>query len=81
MSEITDLLQRKVGLSADQAQQVEQVVMQHLQSRVPSEFQGILASFTGGGATAAGGQPGAAGSGGLGSLLSAATGLFGGNKS
>jgi len=72
MSEITDLLQQKVGLSPDQATQVEQVVVQHLQSKVPAEFQGILASVTGSGAD---GQPAA--SGGLGSLLGAASSLFG----
>ncbi len=77
MSEITDLLQQKVGLSPDQATQVEQVVLQHLQSKVPAEFQGILASVTGG--AAAGGQ--GAPSGGLGSLLGAASSFFGGNKS
>ncbi|MGB9029881.1 MAG: hypothetical protein WCC27_07155 [Acidobacteriaceae bacterium] len=78
MSEIADLLQQKAGLSPDKAQEVEQVIVQHLQSRVPAEFQGILGSVLGSGAPAEGSQP--AESGGLGSLLSAATGLFGGNK-
>jgi hypothetical protein len=75
MSEITDLLQQKVGLSPEQAQQVEQLVTQHLMSRVPSEFQGILGGVLGSGAGAEG-QP-SAGSGGLSGLLSQATSLFG----
>lgn len=75
MSEIAVLLQEKVGLSPDKAQEVEQVVLQHIMSRVPSEFQGILGSVLGTGATAADGQ--AAESGGLGGLLGAATSMFG----
>lgn len=74
MSELTDLLQQKVGLSPEQAQQVEQLVASHLMSRVPSEFQGILGSVLGSGGSAEG-QP--AGSSGLGGLLSEATSLFG----
>ena len=72
MSEITDLLQQKAGLSPDQAQQVEQLVIQHLLTRVPPQFQGIVSSVLGPGAT---GQPQA--SGGLGSLLGEAESLFG----
>jgi hypothetical protein len=72
MSEITDLLQQRAGLSPDQAQQVEQLITEHLLTRVPPEFQGILSSVLG---TGAQGQPAA--SGGLGSLLSEATTLFG----
>ncbi len=79
MSEITELLQQKAGLSPDQAQQVEQVVVQHLMSRVPTEFQGMLGSVLGSGAAPSDNQP-AAESGGLGSLLNAASSLFGGNK-
>lgn len=77
MSEIAVLLQEKVGLSPDKAQEVEQVVLQHIMSRVPSEFQGILGSVLGTGATAADGQAAAAESGGLGGLLGAATSMFG----
>jgi len=73
MSEVTDLLQQKAGLSPDQAQLVEQLVAQHLMTRVPSEFQGILGSFIGGGAGASSAPAG----GGLGSLLSEASSLFG----
>lgn len=72
MSEVTDLLQQKAGLSPEQAQAVEQLVAEHLMSRVPSEFQGILGSFIGGGAGAA-----APAGGGLGALLGEATSLFG----
>jgi uncharacterized protein YidB (DUF937 family) len=72
MSEVTDLLQQKAGLSPEQAQTVEQLVAQHLMSRVPPEFQGILGSFIGGGAAST-----APASGGLGALLGEATSLFG----
>ena len=74
MSVIADLLQQKVGLSPEQAQQAEQVIIQHVQENVPSEFQGIIGSVLGTGA--AGGAQGD--SGGIGSLLGAATKLFGG---
>ena len=76
MSEITDLLEQKAGLSPEQAQQVEQIVTQHLLSRVPSEFQGVLGSVLGSGGNAAGGST-AGQSGGFGGLLSEATSLFG----
>ncbi len=76
MSEISDLLQQKAGLTPDQAQVVEQLVVSHLMSRVPSEFQGILGSVLGSGGAVAAGQP-AASAGGLGSLLSEASTLFG----
>ena len=81
MSAIADLLQEKVGLSAEQAQQAEQVVLQYVSSKVPSEFQGLLGPILGasGGGGSADGQP-AAESGGLSSLLGAASSLFGGNK-
>jgi hypothetical protein len=77
MSMIADLLQQKVGLSPDQAQQAEQVVVEHLSSRVPSEFQGVLASVLGSGANSAAGPAAGAESGGLGGLLGAASSLFG----
>jgi len=74
MAMIADLLQQKAGLSPEQAQLAEQVLVEHISSRVPAEFQGILASVLGTGAAA--GQP-AADSGGLGGLLGEATKLFG----
>jgi hypothetical protein len=76
MSELTDLLQQKAGLSPEQAQQVEQLVSQHLMSRVPSEFQGILGSVIGSGGNTEG-QAAAPESGGLGGLLGEAASLFG----
>ena len=76
MSMIADLLQEKVGLSPEQAQQAEQVVLELIMSKVPSEFQGMLGGMLGTGATE--GQPAAEG--GLSGLLGAASSLFGGNK-
>lgn len=73
MGEISDLLQQKAGLTPDQGQQVEQIVIDHVKSKVPAEFQGMLGSVLGEGS--ADGQ--AADSGGLGSLLGAASSLFG----
>jgi len=73
MGEISNLLQQKVGLSSDQADQAEQVVIEFVKARVPSEFQGVLSSVLGGEA-GSDGQPAA---GGLGGLLGAAEGLFG----
>ena len=73
MGEISDLMQQKVGLSPDQAQQVEQVDVEYVKSKVPAEFQGMLGSVLGEGS--GDGQPAA--SGGLGSLLGAASSLFG----
>jgi hypothetical protein len=74
MGEVSELLQSKVGLSPDQAQQAEQVVIEFIRSKVPSEFQGVLSSFLG--QDNADGQAPAE-SGELGSLLGAATSLFG----
>jgi hypothetical protein len=79
MGEIAELLQQKAGLSPDKAQEVEEVVVEHIMSRVPSEFQGVVGSVLGAGATPTEGQPSAE-SGGLGSLLSAASGMFEGSK-
>ncbi len=80
MGEIAEILQQKVGLSPDQASQAEQVIVQHITSRVPSEFQGVLGSVLGSGAGSGDGQAAPAESGGLGSLLGEASSLFGGNK-
>jgi hypothetical protein len=73
MGEISELLQSKAGLSPDKAQEVEQLVVEYAQSKVPAEFQGMLGSVLG--LNSAEGQP--AQSGGLGSLLGAASSLFG----
>jgi len=76
MGEISNLLQQKAGLSPDKAQEVEQVVIEHIKSRVPSEFQGMLGSVLGEGNVSANGEP-AAESSGVGGLLGAATSIFG----
>jgi hypothetical protein len=76
MSAITDLLEQKAGLSPDKAQEVEQLVLSHVMSRVPPEFQGMLSSALGCAPPAgADGQPAAGG--GLGSLLGEASSFFG----
>ncbi|HSY34688.1 MAG TPA: hypothetical protein VK814_02945 [Acidobacteriaceae bacterium] len=76
MSAITDLLVQKTGLSPDKAVEVEQVVVTHVMSCVPAEFQGMLSSAIGCAAPeAAGGQP--AGEGGIGSLIGEASSFFG----
>ena len=77
MSEIAELLQQKVGLSANQAQSAESVVLEFIRARVPEQFQGVVNSILGG-VPAAGEQ---AESSGLGSLLGAAEGLLGGHNS
>jgi hypothetical protein len=76
MSAITDLLVQKTGLSPDKAVEVEQVVVSHVMSCVPSEFQGMLSSAIGCAAPeAATGEP--ASSGGISSLIGEATSFFG----
>jgi hypothetical protein len=77
MSEIADLLQQKAGLSPEKAQEVEQIVVEHITAKVPAEFQGMVSSVLGTGA--ADGQVPAE-SGGLSGLLGAASSLFGGSK-
>jgi hypothetical protein len=73
MGELVELLQQKAGLSPDKAQEVAQIVVQHLTERVPSQFQGILSSVLGSGAApAADGSSG----GGFGSLLGEASSFF-----
>ena len=73
MGEISILLQQKAGLTPEQGQQVEAIVIDHIKAKIPAEFQGLLGSVLGEGS--ADGQ--AAGSGGLGSLLGEASSLFG----
>ena len=72
MSEISDILQQRAGLSADQAQEVEQVIVQSVLSKVPPEFQGMLSSALGLG----GGAAAPAESGEIGGLLGMAEGFF-----
>ncbi len=78
MSAITDMLQQKAGLSPDKAVEVEQLVLSHVVSCVPAEFQGMLTSAVGCAAPealagAGAGQPAA---GGLSGLLGDAAGFF-----
>jgi len=73
MAAIADMLQQKANLSPEVAQQVEQLVTEHLMSRVPSEFQGVLGSVLGAG-SADGATPDG---GGVGNLLGEAASLFG----
>ena len=80
MNEIAQLLQEKAGLSPEQSQEVAQAIVGLIKSKVPAEFQGMLGSLLGGNQGASEGQPAAAGSGGLGSLLGAAEGMFGGHN-
>lgn len=77
MNEIAQVLQQKLGLSDQQAQEAETAVIDLIKSKLPPEFQGAVGSLLGGGSADAAGQ---SQSGGLGGLLSAAQGLFGGNK-
>lgn len=72
MDEIVQILQDRAGLSPDQAQEVARAIVGVIKSKVPSEFQGIVDQYLGGG-----GGDAQAGSGGLGGLLGAAEGLFG----
>ena len=80
MSEIANLLQQKAGLSPEKSQEVEQLVIEHLMAKVPPQFQGILGSVLGTGASPTEGTPEVAESGGLGGMLGAITGMFGGKK-
>jgi hypothetical protein len=78
VTEITDLLQQKAGLSPEQSQAVLQLVASHLQSHIPESLHGLVLPFLGVQATGTDGQPAASSeSGGLGGLLSEATSLFG----
>jgi len=79
MSEIAYLLEQKAGLSPEKSQEVEQIVMEHLMAKVPPQFQGMVSSVLGTGG-APEGAPEVAESGGLGGMLGAVTGMFGGNK-
>jgi hypothetical protein len=74
MNEIGQMLQQRLGLSEQQAQEVENAVIDIVKSKVPAEFQGIVGSVLGSGGDASQGQT--APSGGLGGLLSTAEGLF-----
>jgi hypothetical protein len=72
MNEIAQLLQQKVGLSPEQAQEAAQAIVSLIQSKLPASMQSMVMPLLG---MESGGQ--AAGSGGLGSLLGSVGGLFG----
>lgn len=75
MNEISQLLQQRFGMSADQAQEAETAILGLIRNKVPSQFQGLFDQLLG----QSGGQADASASsgGGLGGLLGAAEGLLG----
>jgi hypothetical protein len=75
LKEISQLLQQRFGMSADQAQQAENAILDLVKSKVPPQFRGILDSVLGQGQV--GGDGNSSGGGELGSLIGAAEGLFG----
>jgi|CZKL01.1.fsa_nt_gi hypothetical protein len=79
MNEISQLLQNRFGMSEEQAHQAAQAVLELIKSKVPEQFQGILNTVLGSEQSGDGEQAGATSE--LGSLLGAATGLFGGHNS
>jgi hypothetical protein len=77
MNEIAQLLQERFGLSPDQAQEAERAILGLIQSKVPTQFQGIVSSFFGNAQPAATEGHAAPASGGLGGLLNEAEGFLG----
>ena len=75
MDEIVQILQERAGLSPDQAQEVAKAIVDMIKSKVPSEFQGMVDQYLGGGGGDA--QAGSNVIGGLGGLIGAAEGMFG----
>jgi len=71
-NEIAQLLQQRVGLSAEQAQDAAQAIIGLIESKIPPNLQGMVLPLLGGDASGA-----QAGSGGLGSLLGSVEGMFG----
>ena len=78
MNEISQLLQQRFGMSADQAQQAENAILDLVKSKLPPQFQGMVDSFLGQGQ--ASGDGSSSGGGELGSLLGAAESLFGAKR-
>jgi len=68
MDEIVQVLQDRAGLSPEQAQEVAKVIVDLIKSKVPSEFQGMVDQYLGGGDA----QAGSSSLGALGGLLGAA---------
>jgi hypothetical protein len=75
MNEISQLLQQRFGMSADQAQQAENAILQLVESKLPPQFQGIVNSFLGGGQSADPNAQAQSG-GGLGNLIGMAEGFL-----
>ena len=75
MNEISQLLQQRFGLSADQSQEAETAILGLIRNKVPAQFQGIFDQLVGqqGGGQADGSAP----AGGLSGLLGEAEGLLG----
>jgi hypothetical protein len=71
-NEIAQLLQQRVGLSAEQAQEAAQAIIGLIESKIPPNLQGMVLPLLGGDASGA-----QASSGGLGSLLGSVEGMFG----
>ena len=78
MNEISQLLQQRFGMSADQAQQAESAILDLVKSKIPPQFQGMVDSFLGQGQATGDGS--ASSSGELGSLLGAAESFFGAKR-
>ncbi|HUB29906.1 MAG TPA: hypothetical protein VL967_09420 [Terracidiphilus sp.] len=75
MNEISQLLQQRFGMSADQAQQAENAILQLIESKLPPQFQGMVNSLLG---TSQNADPNAQAQsgGGFGSLLGMAENLL-----
>lgn len=74
MNEISQLLQQRFGMSADQAQEAENAILGLIRAKVPAQFQGIFDQLVG----QQGGQADtSAPASGLGGLLGEAEGLLG----
>ena len=82
MIEIAQLLQQKTGLNEAQSQEAAQAIASLIQSKIPESLQSTVLPLLGMDAGTASDQPADAGqASGVGSLLSAAESMFGGNKS
>jgi hypothetical protein len=75
MNEISQLLQQRFGMSADQAQQAENAILELVRSKVPAQFQGVFDSLMSQGQTGSDGS--SSGGGELGNLIGAAESFLG----
>jgi hypothetical protein len=82
MNEISELLEQRFGLSAEQAQEAETAILDLVKSKVPPQFQGILNTILGGNQNASQSESGAsAPSSEVSGLLGAAESLLGMQRS